>query len=297
MRDSDSGYCGLRGGIVILFVAVLGSAQAAAQPVPAAPTEEDWLPPAVDADSDELPSPATLRRLRALRDQWHGRMEIKRQNTSRGTTDESTQTTLRVETFFEGAVSALRIDLPLPDQKTDFEGDAFNPRLGDVKVRARFSPLKSGEYTFPSFLEAIFPTADPESAGGGKYQLSAGVRMIVPFGLPAARPQEHKAQFEMEVAQTVSVAGDESRKDVNHTKFEFTFYNLWRQQYTMKLKLKPNVDWIQDGKTGSVGEIEGGLFFDRHWRTWLMLGRRLSGPEGIKGTYDTRVELGLARTF
>jgi hypothetical protein len=61
--------------------------------------------------------------------------------------------------------------------------------------------------------------------------------------------------------------------------------------------VKPSVDWIKDGKTGSVGEIEGGLFFARHWRTWLMLGRRLSGPEGIKGTYDTRVELGLARTY
>jgi hypothetical protein len=39
------------------------------------------------------------------------------------------------------------------------------------------------------------------------------------------------------------------------------------------------------------------LFFARNWRTWLMLGRRLWGPPGIGGTYDDRVELGLARTF
>ncbi len=269
-------------------------AQVAAQQAPA---EQDWSPPVTDADTDELPSPATLRALRLLRDKWHGRVEIKRQNTSRGTPDESTMTQLRIETFFDGPVSALRIDVPLPDEKTDFEGDLFNPRLGDLKVRARFRPLKSGEYTFPSFLEAIFPTADPKSSGSGKYQLNGGIRMIVPFALPVAHPKEHKSQFETEVSQIVSIAGDESRKDVNYTKFEFTFYNVWRQQYTMKLKLKPSVDWIQDGKAGSVGEIEGGVFFARHWRTWIMLGRRLTGPEGIKGTYGTRIELGLARTY
>lgn len=295
MRDSDSRSCGVSGVAAFLFVtALMVSAQVAAQQSPAAPAVQDWALPATDADTDEPFSLATLRR---LSEGWHGRLEIKRQNTSRGTPDESTQTSLRIETFFDGAVSALRLDVPLPDEKTDFEGDAFNPRLGDVKLRAKFMPLKSGDYTFPSFLELVFPTADPKSSGSGKYQLNGGIRMIVPFTLPIAQPKEHKAQFETELSQTVSVAGDESRKDVNYTKFEFTFYNVWRQQYTMKLKLKPSVDWIQDGKTGSVGEIEGGLFFARHWRTWLMLGRRLTGPEGIKGTYNTRLEFGLARTY
>jgi hypothetical protein len=255
---------------------------------------QDWAPPAVEADTDQMPGLATLR---ALSDNWHGRMEIKRQNTARGTPDESTLTQLRIETFFDGPVASLRLDLPLPDEKTDFEGDLFNPRLGDVKFRARFRPLKSGEYTFPTFLEMAFPTADPKSSGSGKYQLSGGIRMVVPFTLPVAQPKDHKAQFETELSQTVSVAGDEGRQDVNYTKFEFTFYDVWRGQYTMKVKLKPSVDWMKDGKTGSVGEVEAGLFFARHWRTWLMVGHRLSGPDGIKGTYDTRIELGLARTF
>ena len=277
--------------VAIALTVVAGNALGAA-------AEEDWAPPAQEADTDQPLSLETLRRLRdSLRETWHGRIELKRQNTSRGTPDESTQTSLRIETFFDGTVSALRLDLPFPDEKTDFEGDPFNPRLGDVKIRAKFRPLKSGEYTFPSFLELIFPTADPKSSGGGKYQVNGGLRMIVPLELPVATPKDHKAQFEIELAQTVSVAGDESRMDVNTTKLEFTFYDVWRQAYTFKVKVKPSVDWVQDGKTGSVGEIEGGLFFARHWRTWLMLGRRLSGPEGIKGTYDTRIELGLARTY
>jgi hypothetical protein len=279
--------------LIIVFAGLMTSA-AVAQQKSAAGVDEAWAPPATEADTDQ---PFSLETVRKLRENWHGRMEIKRQNTSRGTPDESTLTQLRIETFLDGPVAALRLDLPLPDEKSDFEGNAFSPQLGDVKVRAKFRPLKSGAYTFPSFVEMSFPTADPESKGSGKYQLSGGIRMIVPVALPVARPGDHKAQFETEVSQSVSVAGDENRKDVNYTKFEFTFYNVWRKQYTMKLKLKPNVDWIQNGKVGSVGEIEGGLFFAQHWRTWLMLGRRLSGAEGIKGTYDTRVELGLARTF
>ena len=285
------------GGVLLVVVSLLVSPQAVAQQVPAATAAEDWSPSAMDADTDEPPSSAALQALRTLRDKWHGRVEIKRQNTSRGTPDESTMSQLRIETFFNGPVSALRLDLPFPDEKTDFEGDLFNPRLGDVKVRARFRPLKRGEYTIPTFLEAAFPTADPKSSGTGKYQLSGGIRMIAPFTLPVAQPKEHKAQFEIEASQTVSVAGDESRNDVNYTKLELTFYDVWRGRYTMKLKLKPSVDWIKDGKTGSVGEVEAGLLFVRHWRAWLMLGGRLSGPEGIKGTYDTRVELGLARTY
>ena len=285
------------GGVLLVIVSLLVSPQAVAQQAPAVATADHWSLSAMDADTDELPSPAVLHALRTLRDQWHGRVEIKRQNTSRGTPDESTMTQLRIETFFDGPVSALRLDLPFPDEKTDFEGDLFSPRLGDVKVRARFRPLKRGDYTFPAFLEAIFPSADPKSSGNGKYQLNGGIRMIVPFALPVAQPKAHKTQFEIEASQTVSVAGDESRNDVNYTKLELTFYDVWRGRYTMKLKLKPSVDWIKDGRTGSVGEVEAGLLFARHWRAWLMLGGRLSGPEGIKGTYDTRVELGLARTY
>lgn len=280
--------------MLIASAALLAATTATAQMVADAPADQDWSPPAAEADTDQLFSLDTLRK---LGDNWHGRLEIKRQNTSRGTPDESTQTTLRVERFYDGWLAALRLDLPLPDEKTDFEGDPFNPRLGDVKLRAKFRPLQSGQYSFPYFMEMIFPTADPESSGSGKYQLSGGIRMIVPLTLPVARPKDHKAQFETEVSQTVSVAGDENRKDINYTKLEFTFYDVWRQTYTMKLKLKPSVDWIQDGKAGSVGEFEGGLLFAKHWRTWLMLGRRLTGPEGIKGTYDTRLELGLARTY
>ena len=97
--------------------------------------------------------------------------------------------------------------------------------------------------------------------------------------------------------QVNSVAGDSSRKDISYTQFELTLDDTWRGTYTFKLKLKPVVDWTQNGRTGSVAEIEGGLFFRRDWRAWLMLGHRATGPSRIPSTYSDRIELGVARKF
>jgi hypothetical protein len=54
---------------------------------------------------------------------------------------------------------------------------------------------------------------------------------------------------------------------------------------------------LRDGETGAVGELEGGILFARHWRTWLICGRRLWGSDGIPGTCADRVEIGVARAF
>ena len=227
-----------------------------------------------------------------------GRFELKRENTARGTPEESTKTTLRFEKFLDGPLDILRIDLPFPDATADFEGSPFDPRLGDIKMRVRFRAVPKDGYTIGSYIEATFPTANPENLGGGKYQLSGGVRVVVPLSAPFfEEPKAHKPQFESELSQVVSVAGDAARSEINYTKLELTLYDVWRGKYTFKLKGKPTVDWIQDGRTGAVGEIEGGLFFGAGWRTWLMLGHRLWGPDNIKGTYSTRVEMGITRPF
>jgi hypothetical protein len=233
-----------------------------------------------------------------LEREWHGRLEVKRQNTSRGTPEESTRTTLRVETFFEGSLALLRVDFPFPDEKHDYAGSPFDPQKGDVKVRAGFRPLKAAGYSFPSYVELILPTADPKEAGAGKYQLNAGVRMLVPFPAPFADAAAHATRFETELSQNTSFGGDTARADINYTKLEFTAYDLWGERYTFKLKLKPVYDHIKSDN-GAVGEIEGGLYFGekRGWRAWLMVGTRLWGPAGIASTYDDRVELGVARTF
>jgi hypothetical protein len=69
------------------------------------------------------------------------------------------------------------------------------------------------------------------------------------------------------------------------------------------LRQVPSWDHVKH-EDGAVAEIEVGFYFgERHgrthqaWRTWLMGGSRVAGPSGVSGTYNTRLELGLARTF
>jgi hypothetical protein len=286
-----------RTALLVLFVAAswFEASSALAQQMPAAVADDGEPAAVVPPDSDE--PPPEVPRSRTLSSNWRGLIELKRQNTSRNTPGESTKTTLKIDTFLTGPISLFRVEIPFPDEDTDFSGSPFEPHLGDIKTRIGFRALKAGNYSYPSFIEVTFPTASPESLGSGKYQLSAGIRMLAPVVLPLVEPRSHNSRFETQVQQVNSVGGDPDRKNISYTKLELTLYDIWRQEYTFKLKVKPTVDWTQDGKTGAVGEIEGGILFARYWRTWLMFGHRLWGPQGIPGTYENRVEIGVARRF
>jgi len=224
--------------------------------------------------------------------QW--RLEVKRQNTDRDTPGESSKTTLRFEALPEGPVALWRLDLQFPDEKDSFSGSPFDPRLGDIKLRARLRPLDVSGVPVAFFSELTFPTADPDSLGQGKYQVMAAAETFHP--LDSVSSDDHKLSFSPQIQQVVSVAGDPERKDVNYTKFELALRDVWRKVYSLKLTAKPVIDWVQDAKTGAVAELEGAVTLRRNWKLQLMLGGRLSG-EGVASTYGTRVELTVGKTF
>lgn len=246
----------------------------------------NWEPQDPTFDS-QAPAPSSTLR---------GRIELRRQNSDRATTDESTKTTLRLETALAGTVSRLRLDLQLPDGKTDFQGAPFQPRLGDIKLRAYFRPSQVGDTRVVPDIELTFPTADPASLGGGKYQFSAALHSV------PAKPDftfgsgRHQIRYEWDARQTVSVAGDPNRTDINNTKPEFALRDSIGSRHWLKLTLKPTIDWIQSGRTGAVLELEGGWSASRDWRFSLMGGARLWG-EGVPGTYHRRLELVAGRAF
>jgi hypothetical protein len=224
------------------------------------------------------------------------RFELKRQNTGRGTEDESTRTTLRLEYLpVQGALSQLRLDVPLPDAKTSYAGSPFDPRLGDIKIRASARPMR-GEYPWIPYVGITFPTADPEDLGSGKYQLSPGVRLNLPWKTVSLGAGPHNLSWGTLVEQVVSFRGDAERKDINYTKFELSVRDGFGAGHSAKATFKPNVDWVQDGKTGAVLELEGSTGIGRDWRVTLMGGHLLWGS-GVQGTYGKRLELTLATTF
>ena len=221
-----------------------------------------------------------------------GLVELKRQATSRGTPEETTKTNLKFDWFAEGPVSLLRLELPFPDAKTDFAGSPFDPDEGDAKVRAGFRAVDVAGRPWTSFLELTFPTADPESQGTGKYQVSAGAKTTFALGsIGAVRPS-----FSAQVQQVVSFAGDAARKDINQTKFELEWRGAWGPGHFGKATAKPVVDWVNGGRTGAVLELEGGWWASREWTIALLAGGLLWG-KGVAGTYDVRGELKFIRRF
>jgi hypothetical protein len=224
------------------------------------------------------------------------RAELKRDFTDRGTPDETTKTTIKLTAYFEGILSQLRLDLPFPDAETDFGGSITEPRLGDVKLRATFRDVRAGTLGLVSFLEMTFPTANPEDLGSGKYQLSAGVRTVVPFSLGEAAPVSHRLTFRPLVQQYVSVAGDPDYKDIDNTRLEIGLRDTWRKKAWLGAKVKTTVDWENGGATGAVGEIEVGGFLSRVLSAWITAGARLWGGP-VPGTYDHRLSIALAGDF
>ena len=221
-----------------------------------------------------------------------GLVELKRQNTARGTPEETTKTELKFDFFpREGALALIRVELPFPDAKTSFAGSPFDPDFGDAKARIGFRAVEIGGRPTTSFLEITFPTADPESQGTGKYQLSAGARMVFaqpPGGESIGAP---KQVLSVQLQQVVSFAGDAARDDINRTKVEIEWRDTWADRHYLKATAKPSYDWIAK-KSGAVLEVEGGAWLDPRFTVAMMGGTRLWG-EGAAGTYSRRVELKL----
>lgn len=227
----------------------------------------------------------------------HGLIELKRQATARGTVDETTKTNLKFDYFpQEGAVSLLRLELPFPDDKTTFAGSPFDPDFGDAKVRVGFRAVEMLTQPLTSFLELTFPTADPESQGTGKYQFSAGVKTVFPMSPGSAWFGTPKQSFSVQVQQVFSFAGDPARNDINQTKFELEWRDAWPSGHYVKATAKPVIDWVGNGQTGAVLEVEYGLPLDPRWGLAVMAGGLLWG-EGVPSTYSTRAEIKLIHRY
>lgn len=225
------------------------------------------------------------------------KFELKRENTNRGQTGESTKSIFRFEHYMSGPVSLLRIDIPLVDKNKSFGGDLTNFGLGDIKLRAGLQKIPVSGSEIGLFAEATFPTASPKDLGSGVYQFAPGLKLTVPVYPGQNISSAHYITFSTELQQYLSLAGVEGFKDINYTKFEFSLKDMWKKRYWATLTLKTNVDWVQDGKAGAVAELEIGLIINRRWSAYMKLGHSLGSIDSVAGTYQTRLTSDLAFRF
>jgi hypothetical protein len=230
-------------------------------------------------------------------DEPRGRIELKRDGTSRGTPEETSKTTLRIEGYPDGLVSLLRLDVPFPDGgQGGLLSSPFSPEIGDLKIRTGFVPFRVTDLPISFFSDVTFPSATSALVGDGKYQLGPGFQTALPISMFGILPSTHKLSFAPLAQQVVSVAGDAGRKNINYTKLELALKDVWREEYWLKVTFKPVLDWQQGARMGSVVELEGGIRFRPSWEGWLMVGHRLWGGV-VPTTYDTRIQVGIARLF
>lgn len=219
-----------------------------------------------------------------------GRIQVRRENVDRATSEETTKTFVRGDTFVGGGM--LSFQVAFPDADTDFEGSPFSPRLGDSKVRYRSGPSRIGDFRTSVFGEVTFPTA-VDDLGGGKYQVSAGATATI--RVPSEPLASHFIRFTSQIQQINSVAGDENRANINYTKLDLSLRDVFGAHW-LKAAVNTRADWEQNGKTGAVGELEYGHRLSNDWSVWVLGGGLLWG-EGVKGTYGSKLMIGVDRWF
>lgn len=221
-----------------------------------------------------------------------GRVEIKRENTDHGTDDARTGTPVQVEYYPKSAtVLSWVVTVNVPD---DTKSKLWiDPSLGDLEAGVRLKPIMAGSQPLFARLDFIVPTASPARLGNGKWEAEPGLFAI--WSLPAYLNRGTEAVFRAQVRQIFSFAGDSDRKNINRTAFEFAYRELWGAWYA-KTYLKPNVDWIQHGKTGADLELEAGRDIGKGWAAWVNVGHSLWGL-GTSGIYGLQGTLGVGRNF
>jgi hypothetical protein len=224
---------------------------------------------------------------------WH--IELKRQFTDKGTVEEQSKSTVRLESTPNSFIARIRLDLQFVDKKN---GDPATPQLGDTKLRFGFHSLAIGGSRLAPFIETTFPTADPESAGNGKYQLSPGAELYVPLRVFDRHGQleSWKIGSKILIQQVVSVAGDAARKDINYTRFEPELLAAWKKKLTLSLTPKFVFDWHQQEETGFMLELEGDWFFNRNWWIGVVLGKGIWNTDVPTG-YGSKVEFSVRFNF
>lgn len=220
--------------------------------------------------------------------------ELKRQWTDRGTPEESSRTTLRLEVAPHEYLSLIRLDIPFVDKKN---GDPLTPHLGDIKNKLVSSHIPWGDVKLDGVFETTFPTAQPESLGQGKYQLGPGFECIIPLwgSSRGDTPTPWTASFKPWLEQNFSVAGSPDFKNINYTKLELELSARWKKKLTLKLTPKPVYNWETD-ESGAVIELETDWNFTRRWYADLVLGHGLWGV-GAPTTYNKMIQITLGFNF
>jgi hypothetical protein len=198
--------------------------------------------------------------------------------------------------------SVLRVDRPIGDRavvrvdvrfqgRNTTEGDTSTTKsgLGDLFVRAGYRLVdRKGFHLFVG-SDVIFPTADPDVLGRGKYQIGPGMAASI------ALSEINSTLFPL--AQHIrSVGGDPSRREVNYSLLSLRLNTPWSPTWWTFVQPELRVDWQRNRKTAMLITGEIGRVLDAHYRLFSRLGGAAWGAN-VTGGYEFLGQVGVRYMF
>ncbi len=193
---------------------------------------------------------------------------------------------------FEYAVTpalAFRFDMPYVTYDPGAGGERVSGQ-GDLLVRGAWRATQREGFALILVTEVFFDTADDPRLGQGK-------TIVAPLVYAAIDLPKHDSVFFPNFQQYFSVAGDESRPDVNVTVLKPNLLTRWpRKMYTF-LEPQFTIDWERDAKVGLTIELEVGKILSKNIAAWARPGIGVINSNELPQVYNWNIEVGMRYIF
>ncbi|MGQ0577901.1 MAG: hypothetical protein ACT4PQ_03205 [Betaproteobacteria bacterium] len=193
---------------------------------------------------------------------------------------------------FEYAVSpsvALRLETPYVTYDPGAGGESVSGQ-GDLLARGAWRAMQREGYALIVATDVIFDTADDERLGYGK-------TVVAPHMYAAIDLPKRDSVFFPNIQHYFSVAGDDTRGDVNFTTLKPNLLTRWPNKVYTFLEPQFTIDWEHDAKVGLTVELEGGKILSRNVAAWVRPGIGVINKYELPQVYNWNLEVGMRYIF
>jgi hypothetical protein len=193
---------------------------------------------------------------------------------------------------FEYAVSpsvALRLDTPYVIYDPGAGGERVSGQ-GDLIARGVWRASQREGLAVIVGTEVIFDTADDPRLGFGK-------TVVAPLMYAAKDLPQYDSVFFPNIQHYFSVAGDDTRADVNFTTLKPNLLTRWPNKIYTFLEPQFTIDWERDAKTGLTVELEIGKILSRNIAAWARPGIGVINRNELPQVYEWNLEVGMRYIF
>ncbi len=193
---------------------------------------------------------------------------------------------------FEYAVSprvALRLETPYVTYDSGAGGQSVSGQ-GDLLARGAWRAVQREGFALIVGTDVIFDTADDQWLGYGK-------TVVAPLAYAAIDLPKHDSVFFPNIQHYFSVAGDDTRADVNFTTLKPNLLTRWPNKVYTFLEPQFAIDWERDAKVGLTIELEVGKILSRNIAAWVRPGTGVINRNELPQVYEWNLEMGMRYIF